>query len=107
MIALGFGLFGSWEEWQNYPMIGFGIWAILSKVAHLVIKTPAISWIDSLFYWSWSMFIGITTSMLSVYIVLLGSGDIWSFYSIAGTLGFAALITTLKFTLRNSNIKEK
>ena len=29
MIALGFGLFGSWEEWQYYPIIGFGIWALL------------------------------------------------------------------------------
>ncbi|MCK4844543.1 MAG: hypothetical protein KAS95_02610 [Candidatus Heimdallarchaeota archaeon] len=104
MIALGLGLFGSWEEWQYYPIIGFGIWAILSIVAYLVVKTPTISWIDSLFYWSWSMFIGITTSMLSVYIVLLNYEDIWPFYPIAGTLALATLFTTLKLFMRNSKV---
>lgn len=107
MIALGFGLFGIWEEWQYYPIVGFGIWTILSIVAYLVMKTPTISWIDSLFYWSWSMFIGITTSMLIVYIRLLENIYIWPFYPIAGMLGFVTLITTLKFTLKNSNIREK
>lgn len=70
-------------------------------------KTPTISWIDSAFYLSWSMFIGITTSMLSVFIVLLNYGDIWPFYPIAGTLGFAALFTTLKLLMRNSTVGEK
>ncbi len=53
------------------------------------------------------MFIGITTSMLGVYFVLLSYGDIWSIYPITGTLGVAALFTTLKFALQNPNIKKK
>ncbi len=106
MIALGFGLFGSWEEWQYYPIIGFGFWAILSVSAYLVMKTPSISWLDSLFYWSWSMYIGIATSMLGVFFVLLDNRELWPFYPTVGTFVFAALITTLKFTLKNSNIKE-
>lgn len=107
MIALGFGLFSSWDEWQYYPIIGFGIWALLSVIAYLVLRPTTISWIDSLFYWSWSMFIGITTSMLSVLIALLDYSDLWPIYPIAGTLGLAALFTTLKFTWKKSNVNEK
>ncbi|MHA1419067.1 MAG: hypothetical protein ACTSVO_01690 [Candidatus Heimdallarchaeaceae archaeon] len=107
MIALGFGLFGNWEEWLYYPILGFGLWAFLSIVAYLIMKTPTTSWIDSLFYWSWSMFIGITTSMLCFYIVLINYTNIWPFYPIAGTFGFAALITTLKFALKNTNMEDK
>jgi len=76
MMTLGFGLFGSWEEWQYYPIIGFGFWAILSVSAYLVLKTPTISWLDSLFYWSWSMYIGIATSMLGVFFVLLDNREL-------------------------------
>ncbi|MBA7515869.1 hypothetical protein ES705_07914 [subsurface metagenome] len=104
MISLGFGLFGSWEEWQYYPIIGFGIWALLSVIVYLIMKTPIISWIDSVFYWSWFMFIGITTSMLSVFIVLLNYEDIWPFYPMAGTLALATLFTTLKLFMRNSKV---
>lgn len=50
MIVLGFGLFGSWEEWQYYPIIGFGIWALLSVIVYIIMKAPTISWIDSVFY---------------------------------------------------------
>jgi len=67
-------------------------------------KTPTISWIDSVFYWSWFTFIGITTSMLSVYILLLNYVDIWPFYPIAGTLALATLFTTLKLFMRNSEV---
>ena len=107
MFALGFGLFGSWDEWQYYPIIGFGIWAFLVTIAYFVIKSPTISWIDAGFYWSWSMFIGITTGMLSVLIVILDYSDLWPIYPIAGTLGFAALFTTFKFTLKKSYVNEK
>ncbi|MCG3220729.1 MAG: hypothetical protein H7641_05055 [Candidatus Heimdallarchaeota archaeon] len=107
MIALGFGLFGNWEEWQYYPIIGFGIWAFLVTIAYFIIKTPTISWIDAGFYWSWSMFIGITTSMLSVFIVLLNYAQLWPFYPIAGTLGFAILFTTLRVFMENSTVSKE
>ncbi|MHA1954301.1 MAG: hypothetical protein ACW96U_10185, partial [Candidatus Heimdallarchaeaceae archaeon] len=66
-----------------------------------------ISWIDSFFYWGWSMFLGIGASMLFVYFTLLEYNQLWPFIVIAGTLGFATLFTTLKFTMRNSKVNEK
>ena len=107
MIALAYGPLRMWEDWQPYPIMGIGIWAGLITIAYFAIRSSSISWIDAGFYWSWSMFIGITTSMLSVFIVLLDYTNLWPIYPIAGTLGFAALFTTLKFTLKKSNVNEK
>ncbi len=100
MFALGFGLFietGGWEDFQIYPIIGTSIWSGLVIIAYFVLKEPTISWIDSLFYWGWSMFIGIGTSMLLVYFILLDVGQLWPFIVIAGTVGLASLFSVLKF----------
>ncbi|MCG3227596.1 MAG: hypothetical protein H7645_11820 [Candidatus Heimdallarchaeota archaeon] len=107
MFALGFGLFFHWEEWQIYPIIGTGLWSGLAIIVYFGLQKPTISWIDSLFYWGWSMFLGIGTSMLFVYFTLLEYRQLWPFFIIAGTLGFAALFTSLKFTLRNRIVIEK
>ena len=107
MIALGFGLFFLWENWQIYPIIGFGIWSGFIIIAYFGLREPTISWIDSLFYWGWSMFLGISTSMLFVYFTLLEYHQLWPFFIIAGTLGFAALFTSLKFVMKNPVMKEE
>ncbi|NPD88616.1 MAG: hypothetical protein HGN29_07820 [Asgard group archaeon] len=107
MLALGFGLFFNWEEWQIYPIIGIGMWSGFAIIAYFGLKKPTITWIDSLFYWGWSMFLGISTSMLFVYFNLLEYRELWPFFIIAGTLGFAALFTSLKLTMRNSVANEK
>ena len=106
MFALGFGLFietGGWENWQIYPIIGTSIWSGLVIIAYFVLKEPTISWIDSLFYWGWSMFIGISISMLSVYFTLLDIKQLWPFIVIAGTIGLASLFSVLKFFTSDRN----
>ena len=97
MIALAYGPFGMWEDWQPYPILGTGIWIGILTIIYFVIRTPTISWIDAGFYWSWTMFVGITTSMLSVYIVLINFAFLWPFFPIIGTFSVAALFTLLKF----------
>jgi hypothetical protein len=72
---------------------------------YLALKTPTISWLDSLFYWSWSMYIGIATSMLCVFFILLDNRELWPLYPSIGTFVFAVLITIQKFTLKNLNKK--
>jgi hypothetical protein len=107
MITLGFGLFGNWENWQIYPIIGTGLWSGFSLIVYFMIKKPTITWLDSLFYWSWTLFLGIGTSMLFVYFALLEYMELWPFFVIAGTLGFSALFTSLKFVMKNSTTNEK
>ncbi|MFW9852018.1 MAG: hypothetical protein ACFFDS_03695 [Candidatus Thorarchaeota archaeon] len=105
MLALGFGLFMNtgWEDWQIYPIIGTSIWSGLLIIAYFALRKPKISWVDSLFYWGWSMFIGITVSMLCVYFILLDVKQLWPFIVIAGTVGLAMLFSVLKFFGVSSN----
>jgi len=112
MITLGFGLFietGGWEDWQIYPILGTSIWSGLVIITYFVLKEPTISWIDSLFYWGWSMFIGIAISMLLVYFILLDVRKLWPFIVIAGTVGVATLFSVLKIFVvdRNEMIETK
>ena len=110
MIAMGFGLFtptGGWEDWQIYPIIGTGIWSILLIVVYFSLKESTISWIDALFYFGWSMFIGITISMLCVTFILLTTFNWWPIGVIIATLGFALFFTILKFTVSKPILTEK
>ena len=109
MLALGFGLFqySGWEDWQIYPIIGTGIWSILLIVAYFSLKESTISWIDALFYFGWSMFIGIGISMISLFFILVKTTELWPLFVFIAAFGFAAFFTILKYTIKKPAIVEK
>ncbi len=101
MIALAFAFFDGWEAWQTYPVLGTGLWTALMIVAYLRLKSLSVSLLDALFYWTWSLFIGIGVSMAGVFFILLNREQLWPFYPIVGTLSAALLVTALKASLQN------
>ena len=109
MLALGFGLFqySGWEDWQIYPIIGTGIWSALIIVAYFGLKKPTISWIDALFYFGWSMCIGIGISMVSLFFNLLRTEKFWPLFVFIKTFGFETFFTILKYTIKRPIFVEK
>jgi hypothetical protein len=78
--------------------LGVGVWIGLMLIAYFGFKSRFLSWLDALVGWAWSMWIGTSVSMLVTYFVLLEPGQLWPFYSILGTFGFAILVTALKLS---------
>ena len=101
MFALACPLFGMWEDWQAYPILGTGLWTGLMVVATFLLRSRSISCLDALSSWAWSMCIGTSVSMLGVFFVLDRQEHGWPFYPIVGTLCFALLITVLRMSLQN------
>ena len=105
MVSLACAFFNGWETWQTYPVLGIGLWTGLMMIAYLGLKSLSVSLLDALFYWAWSMCIGISISMIGVFFVLLNQEHLWPFYPIVGTSGFALLITALKISLQNHQVE--
>jgi len=95
MIFLGISIFERWEDWQVYPIIGFGIWTGLLYILYLSPKGMNMQLRKVMFYWSWFLFIGISTSMILVYFLLLEIKEIWPLYPFLVTLGCSFLATIL------------
>ncbi len=103
MIFLGLSIFEMWEDWQVYPIIGFGIWTGLLYILYLTPKGMNMLLRQVMFYWSWFLFIGISTSMILVYFLLLEIKEIWPLYPTLITLGGAILATCIMIFQRNKN----
>ncbi len=87
MIALAYASLGQWENFQSMPLLGTFLMVLWAVGVHFTLKDRQRKPLFILTLWTAVLFLIIAFTMFA--------------------LGFAALITTLKCTLRNSNIKEK
>lgn len=63
MVFLALSLFGGWDSgFQQYPIIGIGIWTSLMFILYLTPKNDQLSTPKVFFFWSWFMFVGIGIS---------------------------------------------
>ncbi len=101
MVFLALSLFEGWDDWQQMPIVGIGIWTVLMYIIYLTPKGEQMLILHVFFYWAWFMFVGITTSMIAVYIQLLSDKtEIWPLYPSIGTLGIAIVATVLLIVFR-------
>lgn len=97
MVFLALSIFGRWEsDFQQYPIIGIGIWTGLMFILYLTPKGDQMSTPKVFFFWSWFMFVGVGISMVLTYVCsIAGDPKIWPIYPALGTFGLALLATIL------------
>lgn len=108
MVFLALSLFGGWDDWQQMPIVGIGIWTVLMYILYLTPKGEKMPTLNVFFYWSWFMFSGITASMVATYIQLVPDrSTIWPLFPAIGALGIAIIATVLLIVNRNRIPHEK
>lgn len=111
MVFLALSLFSGWDTgFQQYPIIGIGIWTGLLFLLYLTPKGDRMSAKQVFFFWSWFMFIGIGISMVLTYVyALAGDPKIWPLYPTLGTFSIALIATILLIisSRKQSNSMEK
>ena len=96
-IFLALSLFHGWyARFQQYPIIGVGIWTFLMFTLYLSPNGQRMPLFKVFFYWSWFLFIGIGVSMVLTYVYALASDPrIWPLYPTVSTFGLALFATIL------------
>jgi hypothetical protein len=107
MVFLALSLFGGFDTgFQQYPLIGFGLWTTLMFILYLVPHPEKLTTKIVFFFWSWFLFLGIGTSMLLTYFFALTptENQLWPLFPALGALALAIFSTILLFVNRKTRV---
>ena len=102
MVFLALSLFGGWDTgFQQYPIIGIGIWTGLMYILYLTPKGDQMSTRMVFFLWSWFMFVGIGISMILAFVYAVSDNNaIWPLFPALGAFS-VALVSTVILIISN------